>query len=105
LAEKAGGTCRRGPTSFAHAARTSSSEGSRDAAGAERLAQEVVRAGGEAQPHARAIQLLARREEPHQPRGLPQAHHEHAGRERVERAGVARLLDAEAAAHAFDDVV
>ena len=72
---------------------------------AQRRAVGIVGVGGEAEAERRVVALAASRVKLREPRGAAEQQHQHAGRQRIERAQMADLAESEDAAHGVDDVV
>src|SRR5438270_541250 len=69
------------------------------------LARGVVRIGGPSELDHALVRLLHPHQIGLQPRRFSDAEHEQSGRERIERAGVADLLDLRTAPELFDGIV
>ena len=72
---------------------------------AERGAVGVVGIGGEAEPESRIVALAAAGIKLRETRGSAEEQYENAGRQRIERAEMADLAEAEQAAHGVDSIV
>ena len=72
---------------------------------AERVSIGVVCVRRESEAHRAGVSFSTAAVEAREPRGPPQSEHEHAGRQRIERAEMADLAKANHAAHGFHHVV
>ena len=69
------------------------------------LAIRVVGIGRETEPHGAGVALAAAGVKARETSGAAEREHQHAGRQRIERAEMADLAKSDQPAHGFDDVV